>query len=165
MRPRLVNARQCRGHLARSGRLVRPDPAPGIGREVAGDGMAAAGFGSPGAGGGTRLSDPTAATWIRDGTDRISPSRGPASLSSPLLAGREALLEGGVLGLSGAINEKSADQPCSRPCDCSEPGIPADGAKNGADAGARSGAGQRPLLSWGHIGASSGRQNDGREHQ
>lgn len=59
--PRLVNVRQCRGHLARSGRLVLPDPTPGIGREVAGDGMAAAGFGCPGDGGGTRLSDPAAA--------------------------------------------------------------------------------------------------------
>ena len=94
----------------------------------------------------------------------VSPSRGLASLSSPLLAGREALLEGGVLGLPGAINEKSADQPCSRPGDSSEPGIPADGANHRAAARADGRAGQRPLLSWGHIGASSERQSDGREH-
>jgi hypothetical protein len=81
------------------------------------------------------------------------------------LAGRDALLEGGVLGLSGAINEKSADQPCSRPGDSSEPGIPADGANHRAAASADGRAGQRPLLGRGHIGASSELQSDGREQQ
>jgi hypothetical protein len=73
-------------------------------------------------------------------------------LSPTLLSGREALLEGLVLGLSGPIDEKPADQPCSRSGGRTEPGIPADRAKDGADASARSGAGKRALLGRGHIG-------------
>jgi hypothetical protein len=83
----------------------------------------------------------------------------------PLSSGRDALLEGPVLGLPGPINEKPADQPCARPGGRTEPGIPADGAKDRADAGARSGASKRALLGRGHIGASSERHSDGREQQ
>jgi hypothetical protein len=81
------------------------------------------------------------------------------------LAGREALLVGCVLGLPGSINEKPANQPSARPGGRTEPGIPADGAKNSADAGARSSAGKRALLRRGHIGASNERHSDGREQQ
>ena len=42
---------QCRRLPGRSGRVARWDATPGIGHEVAGGGMAAAGFGCPGAGG------------------------------------------------------------------------------------------------------------------
>jgi len=81
------------------------------------------------------------------------------------LSGCETVLEGPVLGLPGPINEKPADQSCTRPGGRTEPGVPADGAKNGAHAGARSGAGKRPLLGRGHIGASNERHSDGREQQ
>jgi hypothetical protein len=74
-------------------------------------------------------------------------------------------LEGPVLGLSGAIDEKPADQPGARAGGRTEPGVPADGAKNGADAGTRSGAGQRPLLGRRHICAGSERHSEGREQQ
>jgi hypothetical protein len=74
-------------------------------------------------------------------------------------------LEGPVLGLPGSINEQPADQPGARPGGRTEPGIPADGAKNSAGAGARSSTGQRALLRRGHIGASYKRQSDGREQQ
>ena len=41
-----------RHRVTRSGRVAQADPAPGIGREAAGGGVAATGFGSPGAGDG-----------------------------------------------------------------------------------------------------------------
>jgi hypothetical protein len=66
---------------------------------------------------------------------------------------------------SRLINEKPTDEPCARPGGSTEPGIPADGSKNGANPGTSGGAGQRALLGWSHIGASSDRQSDGREQQ
>jgi hypothetical protein len=45
-----VADRQCRRHVVRSARRVRMDPITGTGRKVAGGGMAAVGFGFPGAG-------------------------------------------------------------------------------------------------------------------
>jgi hypothetical protein len=119
--------------------------------------MAAAGFRFPEDG--ARTSDPAAAAGLGS-TGVFEPPA--ASHSPPLLSGGVTLPEGCVLGLPGSVNKKPADQPCSRPGDSSEPGIPADSAKNGADAGARSGAGQRALLGRGHIGASDERQNDSR---
>jgi hypothetical protein len=74
-------------------------------------------------------------------------------------------LEGPVLSLSGAIDEKPADQPGPRASGRTEPGVPADGAKNGADAGAGSGAGQRPLLRGRHICAGSERHSEGGKQQ
>jgi hypothetical protein len=82
-----------------------------------------------------------------------------------LLSGGETLLEGGILGLPGAINEKPADQPCAGSGNGSEPGVPADSAKYRAAARADRRAGQRALLGWCHVGASSGRQCDGHEQQ
>jgi hypothetical protein len=86
-----------------------------------------------------------------------------ASRSSTLLPGRETLLEGPVLGLSGLIEEKPAEQAGARPSGGSKSGIPANGTCDGADAGARSGAGQRALLGWGHVGTGGDRQSDGRD--
>ena len=83
----------------------------------------------------------------------------------PPSSGRDALLKGSVLGLPGAIDEKPADQACTRSGGRTEPGVPADGAKNGADPGARNGAGQRPLLGRGHICAGSERHSEGCEEQ
>jgi hypothetical protein len=51
--------RQCRHRATRSGRRVRLVPAAGIGREVAGGGMAVAGFGA--AEDGAKVSDPARA--------------------------------------------------------------------------------------------------------
>jgi len=82
-----------------------------------------------------------------------------------LLSGGETLLEGGILSLPGAINEKSADQTRAGSGNGSEPGVPADSAKHRAAACADRRAGQRALLGWCHVGASSGRQCDGREQQ
>jgi hypothetical protein len=107
--------------------------------------MAAAGFGFPGDGARTR--DPVARRLLRH-----LPARG-----------RVSLLESPVLSLPGSINEKPPNEACSRAGDRSEPGVPTDRANHRAAAGADGRAGQRPLLSWGHIGASSDRQNDGRE--
>jgi hypothetical protein len=89
----------------------------------------------------------------------------PASLSSPLLAGREALLEGGILSLSGPIDKKPADKPRARPGGRAEPSVATNRAGDCADPGARGGAGQRALLGRGHIGASSDRQSNGREQK
>jgi hypothetical protein len=74
-------------------------------------------------------------------------------------------LEGLVLGLSGAIDEKPANQPGARASGRTEPSVPADGAKNGADPGARSGARQRPLLSRRHICTGSERHSEGSQEQ
>src|SRR6516165_3005526 len=79
-----------------------------------------------------------------------------------LSSGRDALLEGPILGLLGLIEEKPAEQARSGPGSRSEPGIAADRAKYRAAAGR---AGQRALLSRGHIGASGDRQSEGREQQ
>jgi hypothetical protein len=82
----------------------------------------------------------------------------PAVGRSPtLLPGRETLLEGPVLGLPGLIEEKPAKQASARPSGGSKSGIPANGTRDGADAGARSGAGQRALLGWGHVGTGGER--------
>jgi hypothetical protein len=88
-----------------------------------------------------------------------------ARLLPPLSSGCDALLEGSVLGLPGPINEKPADQPCTRPGGRTEPCIPANGSKNSPNAGARSGAGKGALLGRGHIGASSERHSDSGEQQ
>jgi hypothetical protein len=80
-----------------------------------------------------------------------------------LLSRRESLLEGGVLVLPRAIDEKPANQPNSRSRDRTKPGIPADSAKNSADTGACRSAGQGALLGWGHIGAGRERRSDGHE--
>jgi hypothetical protein len=143
-------------HVTRSARRLRVDPTVGIGREVAGGGMAAAGFGFPEDGARTSAAG-------RDSTGVFEP---PAASHSPaLLSRRETLPVGLILGLPGPINEKPSEQAGSRPSGRTEPGIPADGAKNGADAGARSGAGKRALLGRGHIRASNKRHSDGREQQ
>jgi hypothetical protein len=81
------------------------------------------------------------------------------------LTGRETLLKGSVLRLTRSVDEKPAEQPCSGSGGSPEPGIPADCTGDSTDAGARSGAGQRALLGWGHIGASSKRHSEGREQQ
>jgi hypothetical protein len=94
-------------------------------------------------------------------TTRGSSVRPLTSLSS----GRDALLEGSILGLPGLIEEKPAEQARSRPGSRTEPRVPTDRAKYGAAAGADGRAGQRALLGRGHIGASGDRQSDGREHQ
>jgi hypothetical protein len=93
-------------------------------------------------------------------------SRGSAV--RPLLAcsaGRDALLEGSILGLPGLIEEKPAEQARSRPGSRTEPSVPTDRAKYGAAAGADGRAAQRALLGRGHVGTSSDRQSDGREQQ
>jgi hypothetical protein len=93
-------------------------------------------------------------------------ARGKGRKSLPaLLSRRESLLEGSVLLLPRAINEKPANQPGSRSGNRTEPGIPADRAKNGADTGTRRSAGQGALLGWGHIGAGREQHGDGHEQQ
>jgi hypothetical protein len=57
--PRRVAVRQCHRRVTRSARRVHVDPTAGIGREVAGDGMAVVGFGCPGDG--AELGDPATA--------------------------------------------------------------------------------------------------------
>jgi hypothetical protein len=76
---------------------------------------------------------------------------------TPLSSGREARLEGLVLGLPGPIDEKAAEQTGPRPSRGTEPGIAADRTKDCAAAGADGRAGQRALLGWGHIGTSGNR--------
>jgi hypothetical protein len=83
----------------------------------------------------------------------------------PLSPGRDALLKGSILGLSGPIDKKPADEPCTRPGSRTEPGVPAYGAKNGAHARARGGAGERSLLGRRHICAGGKRPSEGREQQ
>jgi hypothetical protein len=82
-----------------------------------------------------------------------------------LLSGGETLLEGGILSLPGAINQKPADQTRAGSGNGSEPGVAADRTKYRAAACADRRAGHRALLGWCHIGASSGRQCNGREQQ
>ena len=82
-----------------------------------------------------------------------------------LSSGRDALLEGSILGLPGLIEEKPAEQARSRPGSRTEPRVPTDRAKYGAAAGADGRAGHRALLGRGHVGASRDRQSDGREQQ
>jgi hypothetical protein len=79
------------------------------------------------------------------------------------LSGRKALLEGGILGLSGSIHEKPTEQAGTRPGGRNEPGITADRANNRAAAGADGRAGQRALLGGGHFSAGSERHSNGRE--
>ena len=100
-------------------------------------------------------------TVIREG---IEPPPA-ASRSLTLLSGRETVLEGPILGLPGLIEEKPAEQAGSCASGGTEPRVPADGPGDGADAGARSGTGNRALLGRGHVGTSSDRQSDGREQQ
>src|SRR5262249_54355354 len=82
-----------------------------------------------------------------------------------LSSGREARLEGLVLGLPGPIDEQSAEQARSSADAGAEPGIAADRANYRAAPGADGGAGPCALLGRGHIGTSSDRQSDGREQQ
>jgi len=83
----------------------------------------------------------------------------------PLLSGRKTLLEGGILGLSGAIDEKPPEQAGTRPGGRTEPGIAANRANYRAAAGADCRASQCTLLGRGHIGAGSKRPSDAREQQ
>jgi hypothetical protein len=80
-----------------------------------------------------------------------------------LLPSGDTLLKRPVLGLHGAIDEKSAEQPRARARGSSEPGVPADRAYDCAAAGADGRTGQRALLGGGHIGAGSYRQNGDQE--
>ena len=73
---------------------------------------------------------------------RGSAARPLTSLSS----GRDALLEGPILGMPGLIEEKPAEQARAGAGSRSEPGIAADRANYGAAAGADRRAGQRALL-------------------
>jgi hypothetical protein len=82
-----------------------------------------------------------------------------------LSSGRDALLEGPILGLPGLIDEKPAEQTRTGADAGAEPGIPGDRANYRAAAGADGRAGQRALLGRGHIGTGSDRQSDGREQQ
>ena len=126
--------------------------------------MAAGGFGFPGSGDGAKLRVPLPQPGIGAVSDTYFRAAA-ASFSPALLAGREALLEGTVLGLSRPINEKPAEQARARSGGRTEPGVPANRASDGPDAGTRSGAGNRALLGWGHIGASNERHSDGRKQQ
>jgi len=74
------------------------------------------------------------------------------------LSGSKALLKSSVLGLTGLINEKSAEQPGACTRSGSESSISTDGPGDGSYASARRGAGQCALLGRGHIGA--GRSQD-----
>jgi hypothetical protein len=100
---------------------------------------------------------------IGDGGGHIANRRRQVRLLPSLLSGREPLLEGLVLGLAGSIDEKPAEQPRARSGGRTEPGVPANRASDGPDAGTRSGAGNRALLGWGHIRASNERHSDGRK--
>ena len=75
------------------------------------------------------------------------------------------MLEGTVLGLSRSINEKPAEQAGAHSGGRTEPGVLANRASAGPDAGTRSSAGNRALLGWDHIGASNERHSDGRKQQ
>src|SRR6202022_3647190 len=124
-------------HVTRSARHLRVDLPAGIGRGVDGGGMGGGGSWCPGDGAENAL-------WVLRGRNVTAlrferPNGRSFSLGRrrrcPPAPGRIALLEGPVLGLSGAIDEEPADQPGAR----TEPGVPADRAKNGAAAGARTG--------------------------
>ena len=88
-----------------------------------------------------------------------------AGLLTSLSSDRDALLEGSILSLPGLIEEKPAEQACSRTGSRTEPRVPPDRAKYGAAAGADGRAAQRALLGRGHVGTSGDRQSDGRELQ
>jgi hypothetical protein len=94
-------------------------------------------------------------------SSRGSAVRPLTSLSS----GRDALLEGPILGLPGLIDEKPAEQTRTGADAGAEPGIAGDRANYCTAAGADGCAGQRALLGRGHVGASSDRQSEGREQQ
>jgi hypothetical protein len=79
-----------------------------------------------------------------------------------LSSGRDALLEGSILGLPGLIEEKPAEQARSRPGSRAESRVPTDRAKYGAAAGADGRSGQRALLGRGHVGTSTDRESSGR---
>jgi hypothetical protein len=98
------------------------------------------------------------ASWRKSRGSSVRPL---TSLSS----GRDALLEGSILGLPGLIEEKPAEQARSRPGSRTEPRVSTDRAKYGAAAGADGRAGQRALLGRGHVGTSTNRQSNGREQQ
>jgi len=85
--------------------------------------------------------------------------------SPALLSGCETLLEGCILSLPGAIDEKPAEQSRACPGGGAKPGVAADRSGDGANAGTRSGAGQSTLLGRCHVGAGGGRQCDGRKQQ
>jgi hypothetical protein len=90
---------------------------------------------------------------------------GRRSLWRPPPAGGVSFLEGCILGLTGPIDEKPAEQARTGADAGAEPGIAADRANYRAAAGPDGRAGQRALLGWGHIGASSDRQRESREQQ
>jgi hypothetical protein len=79
--------------------------------------------------------------------------------------GREAFLEGPVLGATGLIDDEAAYQAGSRPGGGTEPSIPADRTKNRTDSCAGGGAGERPLLRRSHVGTGNHRQSESGEHQ
>ena len=95
---------QCRRLVGRSGRLSCTDPAPGIGHQVAGDGVAANGFGCPDTGGAEPKRAPmpeepagalgrwrTSADW---GSGNVEPVRSaPRVRSGSLLPSGASLLE------------------------------------------------------------------------
>ena len=82
-----------------------------------------------------------------------------------LSSGRDALLEGPILGLPGLIEEQPAEQARAGAGSRSEPSIAADRANYRAAAGADCRASQCTLLGRGHIGAGSKRPSDAREQQ
>jgi hypothetical protein len=93
---------------------------------------------------------------------RTSRGSAPRPLKS-LSSGRDALLEGPILGLPGLIEEESAEQTRTGADAGAEPGIAGDRANGRAAAGADGRAGQRALLGRGHVGTSGDRQSEGRE--
>ena len=58
------------------------------------------------------------------------------------------------------INKQPADEASAGTDSRTKPGIAADSAKDGAHPGAGGRAGQRALLSWGHIGAGNDRHGN-----
>jgi hypothetical protein len=93
---------------------------------------------------------------------RYSLGRGWWCAAAP---GRVAVLEGAVLRPAGLIEDEPAGKACSGSDQGSEPGVPADGAGDSADAGSPDGARQRALLGRGHVGAGSDEKSEGREQQ
>jgi len=81
------------------------------------------------------------------------------------LSSRKTLLKRGVLGSPGLVEDQPAEEARTRACRSTEAGVSADGAGDRTDAGAAHCAGERALLGWGHVGASSGRQSEGRKQQ
>jgi hypothetical protein len=81
------------------------------------------------------------------------------------LSGREALLKGLILGLPRSINKKPAKQTRACADSGTEPGIARDCTDCRTASGADGRTGQRSLLGWTHIGASTYRQSERRNYQ